>query len=260
MHGYIDLLKDILNHGKSRIDRTGVGTLSCFGKSLEVHLDWKAFPLLTTKRTHFKSIAYELLWFLRGDTNVKYLKDHGVSIWDEWADEGGELGPVYGKQWRDFGGVDQIAQLIDQIKKNPFSRRLLVSSWNVGELKNMKLPPCHTLFQFYVDESELSCQVYQRSADIFLGVPFNIASYALLVHMICRTLDLVPGRLIFSFGDIHIYKNHIEQVKEQISRIPRDLPSLTITAKKLRLEDYIYSDFQIEGYNPHPPIKAPIAV
>ena len=260
MQGYIDLLKSVLEEGKHRADRTQVGTLSCFGKFLDLKLDWDSFPLLTTKKVYFKSIAYELLWFLKGDTDIKFLKDNGVSIWDEWADESGQLGPIYGKQWRNFGGVDQIKKITDQIKSDPYSRRIMVSAWNVSELQYMNLQPCHVLFQFYVDESTLSCQVYQRSADIFLGVPFNIASYALLVYMLCKTLDLEPGRLIFSFGDIHIYKNHIAQVKEQIARLPRKLPRLTIVSKRSQLEDYVYSDFLIDRYDPHPTIKAPIAV
>lgn len=260
MRSYLKLLESVLNKGSLRGDRTGVGTLSLFGTHLEIELDEFHFPLLTTKKIHFKSVVYELLWFLRGETNIKYLKDHGVSIWDEWADEDGNLGKIYGKQWRNFGGVDQISEVMRQLREDPFSRRIVVSAWNVGELDEMRLPPCHLLYQFYVDQKTLSCQVYQRSADLFLGVPFNIASYALLLRMICNTLGLLPGRLLFTFGDTHIYKNHIGKVKEQLSRDPKPLPMLRIKRNPVSIEKYEYADIELTDYNPMPAIKAPIAI
>lgn len=265
MKQYLDLMQDILDNGNQKGDRTGTGTVSVFGRQLRFDLSKKGFPLLTTKKLHTRSIIHELLWFLSGDTNIKYLKDNGVSIWDEWADENGDLGPVYGQQWRSWptpggGTVDQIAQVIDSIKNNPNSRRHIVSAWNPAEVDKMALPPCHALFQFYVAEGKLSCQLYQRSADYFLGVPFNIASYALLVHMFAQQCDLEAGDFVWTGGDVHLYSNHIEQAKTQLSREPRGLPQLNIKRKPASIFDYKYEDFEILNYDPHPGIKAPIAV
>lgn len=264
MQTYLNFLRHIVNNGVEKQDRTGTGTLSCFGYQMRFDLS-QGFPLVTTKKLHLRSIIHELLWFLSGDTNIKYLKDNGVRIWDEWADENGDLGPVYGKQWRswpthDGGAVDQITQLIESIKTNPDSRRLIVSAWNVSELENMALPPCHLLFQFYVANNRLSCQLYQRSADSFLGVPFNIASYSLLVHMIAQQCDLDVGEFVWTGGDCHIYLNHMEQVSLQLSRQPFPLPSLTINRRPDSLFDYRFEDFIIENYQFHPGIKAAVAV
>lgn len=269
MQPYHDLLRHILQHGISKTDRTGTGTLSIFGYQMRFDLQ-KGFPLVTTKKLHVKSIIHELLWFLKGETNIRYLKEHGVSIWDEWADENGELGPVYGKQWRSWEGkdgrvVDQIADLIEQIQTNPDSRRLIVSAWNVAELAEMALMPCHVLFQFYVapcaeGKRKLSCQLYQRSADVFLGVPFNIASYALLTMMIAQVCNLEPGEFIHTFGDVHIYNNHMEQVKLQLSRTPYPLPQMKLNPAVKNIFDFRYEDFRLENYQSHPAIKAPVAV
>lgn len=264
MKQYLDLMQDILDNGTQKGDRTGTGTLSVFGRQMRFDLQ-KGFPLVTTKKLHIRSIIYELLWFLNGDTNIKYLKDNGVSIWDEWADENGDLGPVYGHQWRSWptpnhGTVDQITNVLNQIKNNPNSRRHIVSAWNPAEVDNMALPPCHALFQFYVADGKLSCQLYQRSADFFLGVPFNIASYALMVHMFAQQCGLKPGEFIWTGGDVHLYSNHIEQAKLQLSREPLPLPQLKIGRKPDTLFDYEYEDFIIENYQSHPSIKAPIAV
>src|SRR5579885_2500559 len=264
MQAYLDLLQYILDNGAKKSDRTGTGTLSCFGYQMRFDLQ-KGFPLVTTKRVHTKSIIYELLWFLLGETNIAYLKEHGVSIWDEWADENGELGPVYGKQWRSWEGpdgkvIDQISDVIKQIKKNPDSRRLIVSAWNVADLPSMALMPCHALFQFYVADGKLSCQLYQRSADVFLGVPFNIASYALLTSMMAQVCDLQPGDFIHTFGDVHIYLNHIEQAKLQLTREPRSLPEMRLNPAVKSIFDFHYEDFTLVNYDPHPGIKAPIAV
>jgi len=261
---YEDLLRDVLEHGTHKSDRTGTGTLSVFGRQLRFDLS-KSFPLITTKRVHFKSVAVELLWFLRGDTNVKWMQDQGVTIWDEWADADGELGPVYGVQWRswptpDGGHIDQIAELIKNLKSNPDSRRHIVSAWNVSELKDMALPPCHAFFQFYVADGKLSCQLYQRSADTFLGVPFNIASYALLTRMIAQQTGLEPGEFVWTGGDVHIYDNHMDQVLKQLAREPYDYPQLNITRKPDSIFDYTLDDFEVVGYQHHPTIKAPIAV
>ncbi len=264
MQQYHDLLKHILDNGIHKDDRTGVGTISCFGYQMRFDLT-KGFPLVTTKKIHLKSIIHELLWFIAGDTNIKYLKDNGVSIWDEWANENGDLGPIYGKQWRSWvdkdGRVhDQIVDLIQQIKTNPDSRRLIVSAWNVGELDKMALMPCHTLFQFYVANNKLSCQLYQRSADVFLGVPFNIASYALLTMMIAQVCDLELGDFIHSFGDVHIYSNHIEQVHLQLSRECKPLPTMYINRNIKNIFEFKFEDFELRGYDPHPAIKASVAV
>jgi len=264
MQQYLDLLQHILDHGVSKSDRTGTGTLSCFGYQMRFDLE-KGFPLVTTKKLHVKSIIYELLWFLKGDTNVHYLQEHGVRIWDEWADDHGDLGPVYGKQWRSWKGadgktIDQISDLISQIRKNPDSRRLMVSAWNVGELSEMALMPCHALFQFYVANGRLSCQLYQRSADVFLGVPFNIASYALLTLMIAQVCDLRPGEFIHSFGDVHIYNNHLEQVKLQLGRSPFPLPVMKLNPGVKDIFQFRFEDFTLENYQSHPSIKAPVAV
>jgi len=264
MKAYLDLLQHILDTGVSKTDRTGTGTLSCFGYQMRFDLS-KGFPLVTTKKLHLKSILYELLWFLRGDTNTAYLKEHGVSIWDEWADANGDLGPVYGKQWRSWEGadgqtVDQISQLIEQIKKTPDSRRLIVSAWNVADLPRMALMPCHTIFQFYVAEGKLSCQLYQRSADSFLGVPFNIASYALLTLMIAQVCDLEPGEFIHTFGDVHLYNNHLEQAKLQLSREPYPLPVMKLNPAVKDIFQFQFEDFTLENYQSHPAIKAPVAV
>ena len=264
MKQYLDLLKKIMDEGGVKGDRTGVGTKSIFGHQMRFNLS-EGFPLLTTKKLHLKSIIYELLWFIKGDTNIKYLNDHGVSIWDEWADENGELGPVYGAQWRrwktaDGREIDQLSDLMEQLKNNPNSRRLIISAWNVGEIEKMALPPCHSLFQFYVAEGRLSCQLYQRSADTFLGVPFNIASYALLTMMIAKVLGLQPGDFVHTLGDTHIYLNHFEQVKEQLGRTPRSLPKMIIEGDQKSIFDFKYEDFKLVDYNPYPSIKAPIAV
>ena len=262
MQEYLELLKKVKESGKPKGDRTGTGTLSIFGHQMRFDLQ-DSFPLLTTKKIHFKSVAYELLWFLKGETNIKYLKDNGVSIWDEWADENGDLGPVYGKQWRDWKGAngfhDQISNVIDQIKNNPNSRRHIVSAWNVAEIPSMALAPCHILFQFYVQESKLSCQLYQRSADIFLGVPFNIASYALLTHMIANVCDLEVGDFVHTLGDAHLYNNHLTQATEQLSRTPLKPPQIKV-AKKNSIDDYVFEDFEIIGYEHHPHIPAPVAI
>lgn len=264
MKQYHDLMQHILEKGVKKEDRTGTGTISVFGYQMRFDLS-EGFPLVTTKKLHTKSIIHELLWFLAGDTNIKYLKDNGVRIWDEWADENGELGPVYGHQWRswptaDGGTIDQIAQLIDMIKKNPDSRRLLVSAWNVADVNKMALPPCHTMFQFYVAEGKLSCQLYQRSADVFLGVPFNIASYALLTMMIAQVCDLKLGDFVHTFGDTHLYSNHIEQAQLQLSRDLRPLPMMKINPEVKNIFDFKFEDFILEGYDPHPHIKAEVAV
>lgn len=264
MKQYLDLLKKIMDEGVVKGDRTGVGTKSIFGHQMRFNLS-EGFPLLTTKKLHLKSIIYELLWFIKGDTNIKYLNDHGVSIWDEWADENGELGPVYGAQWRrcktaDGREIDQLSELMEQLKNNPNSRRLIISAWNVGEIEKMALPPCHSLFQFYVADGRLSCQLYQRSADTFLGVPFNIASYALLTMMIAKVLGLQPGDFVHTLGDTHIYLNHFEQVKEQLGRTPRSLPKMIIEGDQKSIFDFKYEDFKLVDYNPYPSIKAPIAV
>lgn len=264
MQQYLDLLQHILDNGTEKTDRTGTGTKSCFGYQMRFDLQ-KGFPMVTTKKLHVKSIFYELLWFLKGDTNIKYLKENGVSIWDEWANEAGELGPVYGEQWRSWKGadgvvVDQITELIKQIKTTPDSRRLIVSAWNVAELPKMALMPCHTLFQFYVADGKLSCQLYQRSADVFLGVPFNIASYALLTMMIAQVCDLEPGDFVHSFGDVHLYNNHIEQAKLQLTRTPFELPTLKINPAVKDIFSFDFSDFTIENYQCHPGIKAPVAI
>ncbi len=297
---YLDLLRHVLEHGKFKADRTGTGTYSVFGAQTRFDLR-KDFPVLTTKKLHLRSIIYELLWFLRGDTNVRYLQENKVTIWDEWADEKGNLGPVYGKQWRHWAkstprsrekdsaeestlfdlsefsdgasvtsagsrvrgkqnGIDQIEQLIKQIKKNPGSRRLIVSAWNVADIDSMALPPCHALFQFYVSDDELSCQLYQRSADIFLGVPFNIASYALLTLMVAQVCGLKPGEFVHTFGDLHLYANHVEQAKLQLSREPRPLPQIKLNPSVKKIDDFKFEDFELAGYDPHPAIKAPIAV
>jgi thymidylate synthase len=264
MNQYLHLLDYTLKHGVEKTDRTGTGTISIFGHQIRFDLS-EGFPLLTTKKLHLKSIIYELLWFLRGETNIKYLNENGVTIWNEWAKENGELGPIYGYQWRSWPTasgkhIDQISQVINSITKNPDSRRHIVSAWNVGEIDNMALPPCHVLFQFYVANGKLSCQLYQRSADIFLGVPFNIASYALLTMMVANVTNLQPGDFVHTFGDAHIYLNHIDQVKLQLTREPRPLPKMTINPNVNSIFDYSFSDFKLEGYDPHPHIKGAIAV
>ncbi|TXI91690.1 MAG: thymidylate synthase [Neisseriales bacterium] len=264
MKQYHDLLRHVLTHGTKKEDRTGTGTISTFGYQMRFDLA-EGFPLVTSKKVHLKSIIHELLWFLRGETNIKYLVENGVTIWNEWADENGELGPVYGKQWRSWQGangdvIDQISNVIEEIKHNPNSRRLIVSAWNVGELDKMALAPCHSFFQFYVNDGKLSCQLYQRSADVFLGVPFNIASYALLTMMIAQVCDLDVGEFIHTFGDVHIYLNHLEQVNLQLSREPRPLPTMKIDPAIKYIFDFEYDDFILEGYDPHPAIKAPVAV
>lgn len=264
MQNYHDLLQHILDNGTDKTDRTGTGTRSVFGYQLRYNLS-QGFPLVTTKKVHLKSIIYELLWFLNGDTNIKYLTDNGVSIWNEWADENGDLGPVYGAQWRSWAGadgkiVDQISEVIDQIKKNPDSRRLIVSAWNVAEIPNMALAPCHAMFQFYVADGKLSLQLYQRSADVFLGVPFNIASYALLLMMVAQVCDLEVGDYVHTFGDVHIYNNHFEQVKKQLSRTPKALPTMKINPEIKDIFDFGFEDFTLENYEPYPGIKAPVAV
>jgi thymidylate synthase len=264
MQQYLNLLQHILDKGVKKTDRTGTGTISCFGYQMRFDLQ-KGFPLVTTKKLHLKSIIHELLWFLKGETNIAYLKEKGVSIWNEWADENGELGPVYGKQWRSWEGgngqtVDQISEVINQIKKNPESRRLIVNAWNVADLPKMALMPCHTMFQFYVAEGKLSCQLYQRSADVFLGVPFNIASYALLTMMMAQVCYLEPGEFIHTFGDVHIYNNHIDQVNLQLSRKPFSLPAMKLNPAIKNIFDFTFEDFTLENYQFHPAIKAPVAV
>jgi len=264
MNQYLTLLEHVKQNGQKKEDRTGTGTMSVFGYQMRFNLN-EGFPLLTTKKVHLKSVIYELLWFLSGDTNIKFLKDNGVSIWNEWADENGNLGPVYGHQWRSWPTsegreIDQISNLINQIKKTPDSRRLIVSAWNVGEINKMKLPPCHCFFQFYVADGRLSCQLYQRSADIFLGVPFNIASYALLTQMIAHVCGLECGEFIHTLGDAHIYTNHIDQVNEQLRRKPKKLPQIKINPSVKNIFDFKYEDFSLEGYDPYPLIKAPVAV
>lgn len=264
LRNYLDLLQDILDRGTEKGDRTGTGTISVFGRQLRFDLQ-EGFPLVTTKRIHLKSVVHELLWFLSGDTNIRYLKENGVSIWDEWADENGDLGPVYGSQWRawetpDGRTIDQIAQVVESIKHNPESRRHLVSAWNVAEIDRMKLPPCHFVFQFYVAEGKLSCMLTMRSVDTFLGLPFNIASYALLTHMVAQQCGLEVGEFIWSGGDVHIYANHLEQVKLQLTREPLPLPKLVIRSKPDSIFDYKFEDFEFEGYEHHPAIKAPVAI
>ncbi|ALS27979.1 thymidylate synthase [Paenibacillus sp. 32O-W] len=264
MRAYLDLLQDILDNGTVKKDRTGTGTISVFGRQLRFDLN-DGFPLVTTKRIHIKSVVHELLWFLSGDTNIRYLQDNGVRIWNEWADENGDLGPVYGSQWRAWEGADgrrhdQIAQVVESIRRNPDSRRHLVSAWNVAEIDKMKLPPCHFAFQFYVSDGKLSCMLTMRSSDTFLGLPFNIAQYALLTHMIAQQCDLGVGEFIYSGGDVHIYLNHLDQVKEQLSREPYPLPRLVIKRKPASIFDYKYEDFEFVGYHHHPAIKAEVSV
>ena len=264
MRQYLELMKHVLDDGARKSDRTGTGTLSVFGPQLRFDLN-AGFPLLTTKRVHLKSIIHELLWFLKGDTNIGYLRDNGVTIWDEWADENGNLGPVYGYQWRSWPAadgrhIDQIAQVIEQLRRNPDSRRLIVSAWNVGELERMALMPCHAFFQFYVADGRLSCQMYQRSADLVLGVPFNIASYALLTLMVAQVCGFKPGEFVHTFGDTHLYLNHLDQAREQLTRTPRRLPMMRINPAVKDIFGFKYEDFTLEGYDPHPAIKAPIAV
>lgn len=264
MRQYLDLLRHVLDHGTEKSDRTGTGTRSVFGWQMRFDLA-QGFPLVTTKKLHLKSIVHELIWFLQGATNIRYLQEHGVRIWDEWADADGELGPIYGKQWRSWSGpdgrtFDQIAWVLDEIHRNPDSRRLIVSAWNVADLPQMALQPCHTLFQFYVADGRLSCQLYQRSGDIFLGVPFNIASYALLTHMVAQVSGLQPGDFVHTLGDAHLYANHFEQARTQLAREPRPLPTLVLNPEVRSLFDFRYEDVAIEGYAPHPAIKAPVAV
>ena len=264
MKAYHNLLKHILENGNAKSDRTGTGTLSCFGYQMRFDLQ-KGFPMLTTKKLHLKSIVYELLWFLNGDTNVKYLQEHGVRIWNEWADENGDLGPVYGKQWRSWPtprgeSIDQISNIIHTIKTNPDSRRMIVNAWNVGQLQEMALTPCHCLFQFYVADGQLSCQLYQRSADTFLGVPFNIASYALLTLMVAQVCGLQPGEFVHSFGDVHLYNNHLEQAELQLTREPRPLPTMKINPKVDDIFSFKFEDFELLDYNPYPHIKAAVSV
>ncbi len=264
MQQYLNLLQHITNNGAEKTDRTGTGTKSCFGYQMRFNLA-EGFPMVTTKKLHLKSIIYELLWFLNGDTNIKYLNENGVRIWDEWADKNGDLGPVYGKQWRSWEGangvvIDQISELIEQIKKTPDSRRLIVSAWNVGDLSKMALMPCHNMFQFYVADGKLSCQLYQRSADVFLGVPFNIASYALLTMMVASVCNLEYGDFVHSFGDVHLYNNHVEQAQLQLSRKPFPLPTMKINKELKDIFSFQFSDFTLENYESHPSIKAPVAV
>jgi thymidylate synthase len=261
---YLDLLREVLERGARKADRTGTGTLSLFGRQLRFSLE-PGFPLLTTKKLHLKSIIYELLWFLRGDTNVRWLQQHGVSIWDEWADENGELGPVYGYQWRHWrtpggGEIDQIANVIDSLRKSPDSRRHIVSAWNPADVERMALPPCHALFQFYVASGRLSCQMYQRSADLFLGVPFNIASYALLTRMVAQVIGLAPGEFVLTLGDAHLYLNHTDQAREQLARAPHKFPRMRLNPQVRELSEFRFEDFALEDYEPHPAIRAPIAV
>lgn len=264
MRQYLELMQHVLNHGHVKSDRTGTGTYSVFGYQMRFNLS-DGFPLVTTKKCHIKSIIYELLWFLKGDTNIHYLNQKGVSIWDEWADQNGDLGPIYGRQWRAWStengkSIDQILRVIEQIKNTPDSRRMIVSAWNVADVDKMKLPPCHALFQFYVADNKLSCQLYQRSADIFLGVPFNIASYALLTMMIAQVCNLEPGEFIHTLGDAHLYQNHIEQTRLQLNRKPRKLPTMKLNPAIKHIFDFEYEDFTLEDYDPYPAIKAPIAV
>jgi thymidylate synthase len=264
MHQYLDLMRHILDHGRPKADRTGTGTLSVFGYQMRFDLG-DGFPLITTKKLHLKSIIHELLWFLKGETNIAYLKEHGVSIWNEWADARGELGPVYGYQWRSWPApdgrhIDQISQVVGQIKENPDSRRLIVSAWNVADIPDMALAPCHALFQFYVSEGRLSCQLYQRSADVFLGVPFNIASYGLLTMMIAQVTGLEPGEFIHTLGDAHLYSNHLDAVRLQLEREPRPLPTMRLSGAPQSILDFRFEDFKLENYDPHPSIPAPIAV
>ena len=264
MKQYLDILKDVMFNGIDKSDRTGTGTRSVFGRQMRFNLQ-EGFPLLTTKKVFLKGVIHELLWFIAGDTNIKYLTDHGVHIWDEWADENGDLGPVYGHQWRSwpglrFGTIDQLANVVEQIRKNPDSRRLIVSAWNPAEVDHMALPPCHTLFQFYVADGRLSCQLYQRSADLFLGVPFNIASYALLTMMVAQATGLEPGDFVHTLGDAHIYRNHFQQVTEQLQREPRKLPTMEINPDVKDVFAFRYEDFSLKGYDPWPAIKAPVAV
>jgi thymidylate synthase len=264
MRQYLDFMRHVKEHGAAKTDRTGTGTRSVFGYQMRFNLQ-EGFPLVTTKKVHLKSVIHELLWFLAGSTNIAYLKENGVSIWDEWADANGELGPIYGYQWRSWpapngGHIDQVAQVLDQIRNTPDSRRMIVSAWNVADVPNMKLPPCHAFFQFYVADGKLSCQLYQRSADIFLGVPFNIASYALLTHMMAQQAGLEVGDFVWTGGDCHLYSNHMEQVDEQLSRSLKPLPQLVIKRKPDSIFDYKYEDFEVAGYEPHPAIKAPVAV
>jgi thymidylate synthase len=264
MKQYLDLMQHVLDHGIEKSDRTGTGTKSVFGYQMRFDLA-EGFPVVTTKKLHLRSIIHELLWFLKGETNLKYLKEHKVSIWDEWADAQGELGPIYGYQWRSWAAadgrtIDQISEVVEQIKTNPNSRRLIVSAWNVGEIERMALPPCHAFFQFYVAQGKLSCQLYQRSADIFLGVPFNIASYALLTLMVAQVCRLQPGEFVHTFGDAHLYNNHLEQAKLQLSREPRPLPIMCINPSVTDIFKFTFEDFQLEGYEPHPHIKAAVAV
>jgi len=262
MQQYLDLLKKVRTEGSHKGDRTGTGTLSIFGYQMRFNLQ-ESFPLITTKKVHFKSVAYELLWFLRGETNIKFLKENSVRIWDEWADDNGDLGPVYGKQWRNWESngksYDQILEVIEQIKSNPDSRRHIVSAWNVGDIPSMALAPCHNMFQFYVQDNKLSCQLYQRSADIFLGVPFNIASYALLTHMIAEVCSLEAGDFVHTFGDVHLYTNHLEQADEQLTRRPLSPPQIKL-ARRQNIDEYVYEDFELIGYEHHPHIAAPVAV
>ena len=264
MQQYLDLMRHVLDHGTRKSDRTGTGTLSIFGAQIRFDLA-AGFPMVTTKKLHLKSIVHELLWFLKGDTNIRYLKENGVSIWDEWADANGDLGPVYGHQWRswptpDGGHVDQITQLLAELRRNPDSRRLIVSAWNPADLPKMALSPCHALFQFYVADGRLSCQLYQRSADVFLGVPFNIASYALLTLMVAQVCDLAPGEFVHTFGDTHLYLNHLDQAREQLARAPRALPTMTLNPDVKDLFGFRFEDFTLAGYDPMPHIKAPVAV
>jgi thymidylate synthase len=264
MQPYLDLLRHVMHHGTRKSDRTGTGTLSVFGHQMRFDLA-QGFPLITTKKLHTKSIIHELLWFLRGDTNIRYLQDHGVNIWNEWANENGDLGPIYGYQWRswptpDGKHIDQISQVVHEIRENPDSRRLIVSAWNVAEIERMALPPCHTMFQFYVAQGRLSCQLYQRSADIFLGVPFNIASYALLTLMVAQVTGLKPGEFIHTLGDAHLYLNHLEQAHTQIVREPHALPTMHLNPEKTSLFDFTFEDFELLNYDPYPAIKAPVAV
>jgi thymidylate synthase len=264
MRPYLELVRHVLDHGTRKTDRTGTGTLSLFGHQMRFDLA-QGFPLLTTKKLHLRSIIHELLWFLRGDTNIRYLKENGVSIWDEWANQNGDLGPVYGYQWRswptpDGRHIDQIAQVVEQIRRTPDSRRLIVSAWNVGQIEQMALPPCHLLFQFYVADGKLSCQLYQRSADVFLGVPFNIASYALLTLMVAQVTGLKPGEFVHTLGDTHLYLNHLEQARLQLARDPRALPQMRLNPERHSLADFVYEDFELMNYDPHPAIKAPVAV
>ncbi|RYG52403.1 MAG: thymidylate synthase [Chitinophagaceae bacterium] len=264
MQQYLQLLQHIIDQGVNKSDRTGTGTRSCFGYQMRFNLE-EGFPLVTTKKVHVKSIIHELLWFIKGETNIKYLTDNGVSIWNEWADENGELGPVYGKQWRSWQGADgkvhdQLSDVIRQIKTNPDSRRIIISAWNVADLPEMALMPCHTMFQFYVAEGKLSCQLYQRSADVFLGVPFNIASYALFTMMIAQVCGLQPGEFVHTFGDVHLYNNHFEQAELQLSRKPYPLPTMRINESVKDIFDFKFEDFALENYQHHPPIKAPVAV